>query len=61
MKKNENTNGHKEKIDNLPYTELFNFNYDVLTIFLLGCLSSGTTYFISMILDDFGIKINKER
>ena len=32
------------------YTELFNFNYDVLTIFLLGCLSSGTTYFISTVL-----------
>ncbi len=43
------------------YTELFSFDYSTVTIFLLGCLSSGTTYFLSMLLDDFGIKINGEK
>lgn len=38
-------------------TELFNFDYNVANVFLLGCLSSGTTYFISALVNDFGLKI----
>ena len=38
-------------------TELFNFDYNVANAFLLGCLSSGTTYFISALVNDFGLKI----
>ncbi len=43
-------------------TELFNFDYNVANAFLLGCLSSGTAYFISALVNDFGfkIKIHKE-
>ena len=44
-----------------PFTELFSFEYKLVTAFLIGCLSAGTTYFLSMILDDFGIKINLRR
>ena len=44
------------------FTELFNFDYNVANAFLLGCLSSGTAYFISALVNDFGfkIKIHKE-
>lgn len=39
------------------FTELFTYDYNLINGFLLGCLSSGTSYFLSMLLDDFGIKI----
>tara|TARA_R110000824_G_scaffold103901_6_gene246681 strand:- start:1603 stop:1932 length:330 start_codon:yes stop_codon:yes gene_type:complete len=39
------------------FTELFTFEYNLINGFLLGCLSAGTSYFLSTILDDFGIKI----
>ena len=38
-------------------TELFSFSYNLANAFLLGCLASGTTYFISMLVNDFGLKI----
>ena len=43
-------------------TELFNFDYNVANAFLLGCLSSCTSYLISALVNDFGfkIKIHKE-
>jgi len=40
------------------FTELFNFEYNIVNAFILGCLSAGSSYFLSMLLDDFGIKIN---
>ena len=40
-------------------TELFNFEYNIINAFICGCLSAGTSYFLSMILNDFGLKINK--
>jgi len=42
-------------------TELFNFDYNVANAFLLGCLSSGTTYFISALVNDFGFKIKIQK
>jgi len=39
-------------------TELFNFDYNILTAFLCGCLSAGTSYFLSMTLKDFGLNLN---
>ena len=39
-------------------TQLFTFDYSIVTGFLLGCLSAGTTYILSMMIDDFGIKLN---
>jgi len=42
-------------------TELFSFDYNYINPFILGCLSAGTSYFISSIIEDDGlsIKINK--
>ena len=38
------------------FTELFTYEYNLVNALLLGWLSAGTSYFLSMILDDFGIK-----
>ena len=42
-------------------TELFTFSYNLINGLLLGSLSAGTSYFISSVLDDFGLKIKKKR
>lgn len=41
------------------YTELFTFEYKIANILICGCISAGTSYFLSMILNDFGLKITK--
>ena len=41
------------------FTELFNFEYNLINAFICGCVSSGTSYFLTMLLDDFGLKINR--
>ena len=38
------------------YTELFSFEYNFINLILLGCLSSGTSYILSMIIGDGGIR-----
>ena len=39
-----------------PFTELFNFDVSVANFFLLGWISSGTSYIFNMIFGDEGIK-----
>ena len=39
-----------------PYTELFTFELNIANAFLLGCLSSGTSYVLSMLFGDEGIR-----
>ena len=39
------------------YTELFTYEYNIVNLLLLGCLSSGTSYVLSELFDDSGIKI----
>jgi len=39
-----------------PFTELFNFDITVINFLLLGSLSSGTSYILTMIFGDEGIK-----
>ncbi len=39
-----------------PFTELFTYDYNFINALLLGSLSSGTCYFLSMLLNDFGLK-----
>ena len=39
------------------YTELFTFEYTFANLFILGWLSSGTSYILSMIFCDNGIQI----
>ena len=40
------------------YTELFTFEMNLATSFLLGCLSSGTSYVLSTLFGDEGVKID---
>ena len=39
-----------------PFTELFTYDYNFINALLLGGLSAGTSYFLSMVLNDFGLK-----
>ena len=40
------------------YTELFTFEYSLGNAFCLSCLGAGTTYLLSMIVDDFGVRVS---
>lgn len=40
-------------------TELFNFEYNAANPFILGWLSSGTSYILNMLFGDYGIKVEK--
>jgi len=42
------------------YTELFTFEYTIANLFILGWLSSGTSYVFSMLISDDGIQISRE-
>ena len=42
------------------HTELFIFDYSPATAFLLGCLSSGTSYVLNMVFGDSGINIRSQ-
>ena len=39
-----------------PFTELFSFDISVFNFFLLGFLSSGTSYILNMVFGDNGVK-----
>ena len=39
-----------------PFTELFTFDVSVVNAFLLGCLSSGTSYALCMLISDGGFQ-----
>ena len=43
------------------YTQLFNYDFSLLTGIFLGCLSSGTSYILSIMFDDDGLKISGGR
>ena len=43
-----------------PYTELFNFDVTPVNYLILGCLSSGTSYVLNMIVGDSGLNISKK-
>ena len=38
------------------WTELFTFEYNLINPILLGCLSSGTSYILCVVIGDKGIK-----
>ena len=38
------------------YTELFTYEYNLVNLILLGCLSSGTSYVLCTVFGDEGIK-----
>ena len=39
------------------FTELFSFDYNVINALICGWLSSGTSYILSVLFDDDGLKI----
>jgi hypothetical protein len=39
-----------------PFTELFTFDVSLTNAFLLGCLSSGTSYALCMLISDGGLQ-----
>jgi len=41
------------------YTELFTFELNLATPFLLGCLSSGASYALCMLIGDEGINVKQ--
>jgi hypothetical protein len=43
------------------YTELFTFEYTIANLFILGWLSSGTSYVLNMIIGDCGLKVEHNR
>jgi hypothetical protein len=43
------------------FTELFTFEYNLANLFILGWLSSATSYVFNMIFGDCGIKIDGGR
>jgi hypothetical protein len=43
-----------------PSTELFTFEYSATNAFICGCISAGTSYLLSMMVNDFGIKLTRE-
>jgi hypothetical protein len=43
------------------YTELFTFEYTIANLFILGWLSSGTSYVLNMIIGDCGLKVEHTR
>lgn len=44
-----------------PLTELFRYDYNFVNAFLLGCLSSGTSYALNMLFSDDGINFKITR
>ena len=42
-----------------PYTELFTYNVSLVNAFLLGSLSSATSYALCMIITDGGIQLEQ--
>ena len=41
------------------YTDLFSFEYNWINPLLLGCLSSGTSYVLDMVIGDKGIRYER--
>jgi hypothetical protein len=41
-----------------PFTELFSFERSLGNAFVLGCISAGTSYLISVLVDDFGLRLS---
>ena len=41
------------------YTTLFNYDFSVLTGLSMACLSSGTSYILSSLFDDEGLRVSR--
>ena len=40
------------------FTELFSFDYNIVNTLICGCVSSGTSYILSVLFEDYGLNIN---
>lgn len=40
-----------------PWTELFDFEFTIANFFICGWVSAGTSYLLSMLVNDYGIQI----
>ena len=40
------------------FTELFTFDYNLINMFICGCVSSGTSYIMNMLFGDYGLNLN---
>mgnify|MGYP003132017834 FL=1 len=43
------------------WTELFTFDYTLANFLICGCVGSGSSYFLSMIVGDKGVRYTKEK
>jgi len=43
------------------YTELFTFDYNLANAFILGCISSGTSYVLCMLFGDTGLQVGEAK
>ena len=41
-----------------PYTELFNFEYNIANLLILGSIASATSYALNIVFSDSGIKLS---
>ena len=41
-----------------PYTELWDYKVTLVNLFLFGCLSSGSTYILNRVFNDYGVSIH---
>jgi len=41
-----------------PFTELFTYERSLINALVLGCISAGTSYLISVLVDDFGLRLS---
>ena len=40
------------------FTELFTFDYNIVNMLICGCVSSGTSYILSVLFEDSGFNLN---
>ena len=40
------------------FTELFTFDYNIVNMLICGCVSSGTSYILSVLFEDLGLNLN---
>ena len=43
------------------FTELFTFDYNLANAFICGCVSAGTSYLLSMIINDDGLRTQNQK
>lgn len=42
-----------------PWSGLFTYEVNLVSLLIMGWLSAGTSYFLDMIVDDYGFKVTR--